>query len=203
MSNIEYYLVKRALTQKEEDCGDTGIIKEFRGQCFLALVDVLGHGKEAHAVALSAQKYLERNHRQEPVDVMEGLHAALKGTRGAVAALCRLDTETGKLIYVGVGNITVRVLGPRNYRFVSRGGIIGYMMSTPKVQTLDLFCGDILVMHSDGIREHFELSESPGILAGNAKSIAVGLLNQFGKKDDDASCIALRYLGDADHDRTR
>jgi hypothetical protein len=35
---------------------------------------------------------------------------------------------------------------------------------------------------------------------GNAKSIAVGLLNQFGKKNDDASCIALRYLGDTDHD---
>lgn len=200
MSRVDCYLVKRALTLKKTDCGDTGVIKEFDGQCFLALVDVLGHGSEAHDVALMAQKYLEQNYRQELVDVMQGLHACLKGTRGAVAALCRLDTKTGKLTYVGIGNITVRVLGPRNSRFVSRDGIVGYMMSTPREQNLKLFAGDALVMYSDGIKEHFELSESPGILTGTAKSIAVGLLNQFGKKNDDASCIALRYLGDTDHD---
>lgn len=200
MSRVDCYMVKRALTLRETDCGDTGVIKEFDGQCFLALVDVLGHGSEAHAVALSAQKYLEQNYRQELIDVMEGLHACLRGTRGAVAALCRLDTETGKLIYVGIGNITVRVLGPKNSRFVSRDGIVGYIMSNLKVQTLKLFAGDVLVMYSDGIKEHFELSESPGILRDTAKSIALGLLNQFGKKNDDASCIALKYLGDTAHD---
>ncbi|MBW2428834.1 MAG: SpoIIE family protein phosphatase [Deltaproteobacteria bacterium] len=200
MSKVDYYLVKRALTLRENDCGDTGIIQEFNGQCFLALVDVLGHGSEAHAVALRAQKYLRQNYRQELIAVMDGLHECLRGTRGAVAALCRLDTETGELIYVGVGNITVRVLGPRNSRFVSRDGIVGYTMSTLKAQTLKLFAGDVLVMYSDGIKEHFEPSDCRGILMGNAKSIAVGLLNQFGKKNDDASCIALRYLGDTDHD---
>lgn len=200
MPKIDYHLVKQALTQREADCGDTGVIKEFDGQCFLALVDVLGHGSEAHTAALSAQKYLEQNYRQGLIDVMKGLHAWLRGTRGAVAALCRLDVKTGNLIYVGTGNITVRVLGPRNYRFVSRDGIVGYMMSTLKEQSLKLFAGDVLVMYSDGIKEHFELSESPGILTGTAKSIAVGLLNHFGKRNDDASCIALRYLGDTDHD---
>ena len=73
-------------------------------------------------------------------------------------------------------------------------------MSTLKAQTLKLYAGDVLVMYSDGIKEHFEPSECREILMGNAKSIAVGLLNQFGKKNDDASCIALRYLGDTDHD---
>ncbi len=114
MSRVDCYLVKRALTLREADCGDTGVIKEFDGQCFLALVDVLGHGSEAHDVALIAQKYLEQNYCEELVDVMQGLHACLKGTRGAVAALCRLDTETGELIYVGIGNITVRVLGSKD-----------------------------------------------------------------------------------------
>jgi serine phosphatase RsbU (regulator of sigma subunit) len=203
MSRVDCYLVKRALTLREADCGDTGVIKEFDGQCFLALVDVLGHGSEAHDVALIAQKYLEQNYYEELVDLMQGLHACLRGTRGAVAALCRLDTETGELIYVGIGNITVRVLGHRNARFVLGDGIVGYMMTTPRVQNLKLFAGDVLVMYSDGIKEHFELSEYPGILTGTAKSIAFGLLDQFGKKNDDASCIALRYLGDIGHDRTR
>jgi serine phosphatase RsbU (regulator of sigma subunit) len=203
MSRVDCYLVKRARTLREADCGDTGVIKEFDDQCFLALVDVLGHGPEAHDVALKAQEYLEQNFTEELIDIMQGLHGCLKGTRGAVAALCCLDTETGELIYVGMGNITVRVLGPRASRFVSRDGIVGYMMSSPKEQTLKLFVGDVLVMYSDGIKEHFELSECAGILTGTAKSIAVGLLNQFGKKNDDASCIALKYFGNIDHDRTR
>jgi negative regulator of sigma-B (phosphoserine phosphatase) len=195
MSRVDCHLVKRALTLKEDECGDTGVITEFDGRCFLALVDALGHGREAHDVALMAQAYLEQHCREEPVDVMQGLHACLKGTRGAVAAICRLDTETGELIYVGMGNIIVRVLGPRAFRFVSRDGIVGYMMSTVRGQTSKLVVGDVLVMHSDGIREHLEPSECPGILTGTAKSIATGLLKQFGKENDDASCIALRYLG--------
>jgi phosphoserine phosphatase RsbX len=203
VSRVDCYLVKRALTLKEDECGDTGVIKEFDGQCFLALVDALGHGSEAHDVALKAQAYLERNCCEELVDMMQGLHACLKGTRGAVATLCRLDTTTGELIHVGIGNITVRVLGPNAFRFVSRDGVVGYMMSTVRAQTLKLFAGDVLVMHSDGIKEHFELSECPGILTGTAKSIATGLLKQFGKENDDASCIALKYLGGMRHDRAR
>ena len=203
MSRVDCHLVKRALTLKEAECGDTGVIKEFDGQCFLALVDVLGHGRDAHDVALIAQAYLEQHCREEPVSVMQGLHARLKGTRGAVAAICRLETETGELTYVGTGNIVVRLLGARAFRFVSGDGIVGYMMSTVREQTLKLRVGDVLIMHSDGIREHFELSECPGILTGTAESIAAGLLEQFGKKEDDASCIAVRYLGGMRHDQTR
>jgi len=142
-----------------------------------------------------AQTYLEQNCREEPVDVMKGLHAHLKGTRGAVAAICRLNTGTGELTYVGVGNITVRVLGPRAFRLLSGDGIVGYMISTAREQKSTLLVGEVLVMYSDGIRDHFELYECAGILTGGAKAIASGLLQQFGKEDDDASCIALRYLG--------
>jgi negative regulator of sigma-B (phosphoserine phosphatase) len=195
MSRVDCHLVKRALTRREAECGDTGVIKEFDGRCFLALVDVLGHGREAHDVALTAQAYLEQNCFKEPVEVMQGLHTCLKGTRGAVAAICRLDTATGELIYVGMGNIVVRVLGPRAVRFVSRDGIIGYMMSTVKQQALKLLVGDVLVMYSDGIKEHFELSGRPDLLSGSAESIASALFEQFWKQNDDASCIVLRYLG--------
>jgi len=192
---VDCHLVKRALTRREAECGDTGVIKEVDNRCFLALVDVLGHGREAHAVALTAQAYLEQNCFKEPVEVMQGLHACLKGTRGAVAAICRLDIATGELAYAGMGNIVVRVLGPRAARFVSRDGVVGYMISTVKQQAVKLLAGDVLVMHSDGIKEHFELSGRPDILSGSAKSIATALLEQFWKQNDDASCIVLRYLG--------
>jgi serine/threonine protein phosphatase PrpC len=140
-----------------------------------------------------AEQYLEQNHHQNLVELMNGLHTCLKGTRGAVAAFVRLELETGDLKYVGMGNITVRVLGPRASRFVSRDGILGYMISKPREETIRLFVGDVLVMYSDGVREHFESYECASLLTGTAETIAVGLIRRFGKGDDDASCIALRY----------
>jgi hypothetical protein len=105
-----------------------------------------------------------------------------------------MDIDTGDLMYVGVGNIAVKILGPRAFSFVPRDGVIGYVMPTPREQHRKLYAGDTLVMYSDGIKEHFDPLDCSGLLNGTAESIAGGLLQQFGKKDDDASCIALRYL---------
>ena len=193
MPQADCYLATSSLTGKDDECGDTGVIRESDGAKFLALVDVLGHGGPAREVAVLAEQYLERNHHEDLVELMNGLHACLKGTRGAVAAFSRLDLETGELKYVGMGNITVRVLGPRASRFVSRDGILGYMISKPREETTRLFVGDVLVMYSDGVREHFESYECASLLTGAAETIAAGLIRCFGKGNDDASCIALRY----------
>ena len=187
-------MTKNSLMGKNCECGDTGLIRESDGERFLALVDALGHGKLAHEVAVLAEEYLETNHRNNLVELMEGLHVYLKGTRGAVAAFCRLDLMTGELRYTGMGNITVRVLGPHASKFVSREGILGYMISTPREETLKLSAGNVLLMYSDGIREHIDICEYPQLLTGTASAIATNLIGRFGKGDDDASCIVLRYM---------
>ena len=143
-----------------------------------------------------AKQFLEQHCHEGLENVMQGLHLCLKGTRGAVAALCRLHIATGSLGFVGVGNISTKVLGPHPLRMVPRDGIVGYMMMSPKEQTVKLYLGDILVMHSDGIKENIDTFEYAGLLKGKAQSIASGLLNQFGKKEDDASCLVLRYYND-------
>ncbi|MBI5589717.1 MAG: SpoIIE family protein phosphatase [Deltaproteobacteria bacterium] len=193
MGSVDYHLVLRALLGAPTECGDTGIIRTYDSQCFLGLVDALGHGKEAYRIACLAHDYLERNFHDDLVMMMKGLHEHLKGTRGIVAALCRMDINTGELLYVGVGNICVKIMGPRAFTFVPRDGIIGYVIPTPCEQHRRLYSGDTLVMYSDGIREHFDPLDCAGLFSGSAQSIASGLLRQFGKKDDDASCIALRY----------
>lgn len=196
MPKVDCHLSMRPLLEEDRQCGDVGLIKEFDEQCFVALVDALGHGAGAYEVALMAKQFLEEHCHGALEEVMQGLHRCLKGTRGAVAALCRLHIATGSLRFVGVGNISTRVLGPHAFRMVPWDGIVGYMMTPPKEQTAKLYAGDILVMHSDGIKEHFDTFEYTGLLRGTAKSIASGLLNQFGKKDDDASCLVLRYYND-------
>lgn len=189
---IDTHLLKRALTGPENECGDAGVIRISYDRCFLALMDVLGHGREAHKVAVVGEKYLQENHESELVELMNGLHTCLKGSRGAVAALCRLDRKAGDMEFVGVGNITARLYGASPVTFVSRDGVIGYRMPTPKKQRAKVSPGDILILNSDGIKERFDPIFYPDLLNGSAKKIAADLMDRLGKDSDDASCIVLR-----------
>ncbi|MBF0481582.1 MAG: SpoIIE family protein phosphatase [Desulfovibrionaceae bacterium] len=192
MPNADCRLVTRALSGLPDECGDAGVIVDSGGQCFLALIDVLGHGPQAHEVALAAVEFLKQNSMMELTDLMSALHGRLKGTRGAVVTLGRFDRETGALGLVGVGNITARLFGGEAVRLLGRDGIVGYSMPTPRRLDLTMFPGDVLMLYSDGVREHFELFDRPGLLLGNAAAIAGEVLAHFGKGDDDASCLILR-----------
>ncbi|MCT4619195.1 MAG: SpoIIE family protein phosphatase [Marinisporobacter sp.] len=193
MRNIDLGMTFRALLGDESECGDIGVIQEYDHQCFLALIDVLGHGSEARKIALSAKKYLKNNYRMDLTDMINGLHEHLKGTRGAVAAVCHLDILTGELTYVGIGNITVRIFGTKPTRLIPKDGTIGYRMRKPQKHRMKLYPGDTILMHSDGIKEHFDLINYVGLLRENAGSIAARILEYFWKKNDDASCIVLKY----------
>lgn len=193
MGRVDYHCVTRALLGPANECGDIGIVKVYENLCFLALFDALGHGRKAYAVACRALAYLEKNIDNNLITMMTGLHVHLNGTNGGVAALCRLNIDTGELHYVGIGNISAKIIGQATSTLVPRDGIIGYIIPTPTEQRHNLHFGDTLLLYSDGIRAHFNSLDYPGLFDGNAESIANGLLNRLGKKDDDASCIALRY----------
>ncbi len=179
----------------DDECGDTGIVKVYDEHCFMALIDVLGHGKAAFDVAILAESWLLNHYRQDRdlVEMMKGLHTHLRGSRGAVATLCRLNMATGVFTYSGIGNITMRLFGNTHQRFLSKEGIIGYKMRSPVEKQGTLHPGEILVLSSDGVKEHFNVDEFPELLMGNARDITAGFLDLLGKNNDDASCIALRY----------
>ena len=193
MHAIDSHLIKQSITGIENECGDTGVVIPYDGGCFISLVDVLGHGKEAHEVAILAETFFSENHAGDIVDIMNGFHNHLKGTRGAVAFLSSLDLSTGILTYCGIGNITAKVYGIENTSLVSRDGVIGYGPVNPKKMTMKLYPGDMLILHSDGLKTHFNREDYPGFFYGNARYIASNLINHLRKGDDDASCIVLRY----------
>lgn len=193
MPRVDHYLLKHSLMGNEDECGDAGVIIENNQTCFLALIDGVGHGSEACSAAIVARDFLLKNYGGDLVDIMNDLHACLKGSRGAVAALCRLDIASGELQHVGVGNITVRIFGSDDRRLISKDGIIGYMITNPKEQREKMYPGEILLLSSDGIKEHFDPDVHPGLLTGSAREIASKIYAKFGKNGDDASCIVLRY----------
>ncbi|WP_020589217.1 SpoIIE family protein phosphatase [Desulfobacter curvatus] len=191
--SIDFHIEKKALTGEPDECGDIGFIKTYDNFCFLALVDVLGHGKPAAQVALLSKDYLAQNYTKQLTDIINGLHGCLRGTRGAVVAACRLDIDTGILQYSGMGNIHLRLFGTRQETLVTKDGIVGYMIPSPVQAQTRLLPGDILVMTSDGIKEHFDLNAYPGITTGQARDICNKFITCLGKGSDDLSCIALRF----------
>jgi serine phosphatase RsbU (regulator of sigma subunit) len=174
--------------------GDAVVIVAYRGKLLTGIVDVLGHGPEAHDVAIQAQRFLDSGLEPgDPIKLLRGLHDALRGTRGAAAGLAVFDADEGLVRYAGVGNTAIRRFGTVADRLVSVDGIIGGTMRTPREQRMRLSPRDIVVMYSDGVRDHFELSEYPTLLLGNAEKIARGVIRRFAKEHDDAACIAVRY----------
>ena len=190
---LEYHLVKRPLGN-DVSSGDTGLIREFDDKVFIAVIDVLGHGKKAQKVAGSCEAFLESHYRMDLPKMMQGLHQHIKGSRGAVAGLCHLDLKTGDLKYVGIGDTVARIFGSKSTWLISHSGVIGYMIPKPSEQRGELQSGDILVLYTDGVKTHFGLKDYPDLPDDDARTIATRIIGQFGKDHDDALCIALRYL---------
>ena len=192
MAEIDYFLIKRSLNN-DVFCGDTGIIKEFDNKVFVGIVDVLGHGKEAHEVAVICEDFFQKNYNLDLTETLKGLHESIKGSRGAVVGLSLLDLESGELQCTAMGNVTIRKFGSSNTRIISREGIVGYIMSNPRKEKMKLYDGDVLVLYTDGVKEHFDQKDYPELLAHDARTIATRIMDQFGKEHDDALCIVLKY----------
>jgi hypothetical protein len=177
----------------ERVSGDTAVISELEHGVFLGIADVLGHGPEAHAVAVIIEDYLTSHGTSDIETVMHGLHELLKGTRGAAVGLCFVEAESGIVTFVGTGNTRTKKLGSSDVTLTSKDGIVGSNMRSPRKETTRLESGDILVLTTDGIKERFSLDDLPAPQGSTPASIARLLLRRFGKDYDDAACIVLKY----------
>ena len=190
---VDYHFLKKSF-MKNEPCADLGVIKENKSDLFFAIADVAGHGDNAYRLSLVIKKYFVKNHKKNLVDIMNGLHTLLMGTRGAVAVVGLLDKKTGAVEYIGIGNISVRKFGRENIGFISNEGIIGYIIPRPEIKRLQLAPGECLFLHTDGIMNHFDVNHCTKDLFGkDAKRITEGIMKHFYRGSDDAGCIAIRY----------
>jgi serine phosphatase RsbU (regulator of sigma subunit) len=189
--NYEYGVKVRPFLG-ERVSGDAGIVIEEPDGLFLAIIDVLGHGPEAHEVAVSITEFLERENRSDLCRVLVALDKHLRGTRGAAVGLARIDKDSNRLRYAGIGNTVIRRIGSEPSRLVSRDGTLGHIMRTPREEELEIGRRDVILLYSDGIQDHFDLGEYPSLPRDSARAIAQNIVRLFGKPHDDATCIALR-----------
>jgi len=173
--------------------GDAVVIRPLEQGLFVAIVDVLGHGPEAHELTHVIDAYLARYGSADVSGLMTRLHQHLIGTRGAAVGLCAIDTAAGRIDYAGIGNTVMRRFGKVESRLVSQDGVLGQNMRTPLAQTLQLDPGDVIVLYTDGVSDRFTSNDYPGVLRHAPKEVASNIVQRFGKNHDDAACVAVRY----------
>ncbi|MGA9522151.1 MAG: SpoIIE family protein phosphatase [Myxococcaceae bacterium] len=189
-SRIEVGVAQRPL-RGESVCGDAYGVVERDDLVCIALADGLGHGPDA---AVPAVRFCERVHSspQAPLaQLFASAHHDLSGTRGAAAAILRLNKLERSLEFAALGNVELRALCARPIHPVSFPGIVGQTSRrkiTPFLSPLSH--GDLLVLYTDGISKEFDLSRSA---EGSAQALAEGLLADHGVARDDATCIVVRW----------
>ena len=172
--------------------GDLVCWKQLGDSTFVLTLDATGHGREARRVAEIAERMFGSATLDDPAEFLLLLDEALRSSRGAAAAVARLDGAARCLSYAAVGNISGRLLGSGDSQLVCRDGTLGQRFRSPKLQTFELRPQDLLVMHSDGISARFSVETFPDLHTGQAQSVAAQLLERFGKMYDDAGCAVVR-----------
>ncbi|MBP6349874.1 MAG: SpoIIE family protein phosphatase [Candidatus Obscuribacter sp.] len=156
------------------------------------LVDGLGHGFEACEAAIMAVKRFKENLHLPPSAILKVMHTALRGSRGAVGAVAKIDLDRGLLHYSGLGNITGLVYNDSERKhLVSLNGTLGYENPKTLDVTVPWITGSVLVMHSDGISTRAGL-DNQIILEQSAEIIAAWLYLYHSKKLDDSTILVVK-----------
>jgi anti-sigma regulatory factor (Ser/Thr protein kinase) len=158
-----------------------------------------GRGAEATAAARVGVESFRSQAERSAQHVIEGVHDALRGTRGAAVALAELDYRSGTLRYCALGNICGAVLTPDGARqpLATVPGIAGHVMRRLQVVTAPWTAGSLLVLHSDGLSTHWSLPRYPGLSARRADVIAGVLLRDHKLVREDTTVVIARNPADS------
>ena len=184
----------------ESQSGDLYVVQELPHGALIAVVDGLGHGKEAAAAARIAVEVVGSSCKLPIIPLIQLCHARLARTRGVVMGVALLNSLEETLSWLSVGNVDgvlVRGLGtesPSRKGVVMRGGVVGQRLPPLHVETSSVAGGAILAFATDGIRSGFhELVTSDD----DPKEVSRRILTDFGRNSDDALVLVARCMGAA------
>jgi anti-sigma regulatory factor (Ser/Thr protein kinase) len=178
--------------QGEEVSGDSWGIRALPGCLLMLVADGLGHGRLASEASQEAKRVLEETRDFEPHNIVHEVHAALKKTRGAAMAIAKLDLEKSILHFAGVGNISASLVSPDSSRgLASHNGTLGQRIGRVQEFAYPWYENNILVMHSDGLSNRWDLQRYPGIWSKHPSMIAAILHRDFCRGCDDVTVFVV------------
>jgi len=177
--------------QGEVVCGDAQLVLDDGERMVVAVVDGLGHGPSA---ATASEAFLEfiAEHPDLPLDQMmlEG-STHIAGTRGAAAALVRIDRASKILTYCGIGNVHFHSAAETPMNPVSLPGIVGHRVRKVMPYEFAMPEEGRFVLCSDGISSRIHLEEYAE--KADAQTLADAVFAQHSKAHDDVTCVAVTY----------
>jgi phosphoserine phosphatase RsbX len=198
-SPLECGVAARALPG-ESSCGDLHVVQPVPDGVLVAVLDGLGHGREA-ATASETASVILKAHAEEPViPLLMRCHAALRSTRGVVMSLASIQISHGLMTWLGIGNVQAMLLRWESKpvwleeSLLLRSGVVGIQLPPSlRAEVLTVFPGDLLVFATDGIRSNFGRE-----LVWNVppQGAAENILARHGLITDDALVLVARYLPD-------
>jgi anti-sigma regulatory factor (Ser/Thr protein kinase) len=180
----------------DEPCGDGWDVARLRDRTVILVVDGLGHGPEAAKVPREAIRIFRKDPNGEPAEILRTRHAALRSTRGGVAAAAVIDEDRGRVTYAGAGNISGRIItGSVTQKMVSLNGTLGDQIRKFQEFSYPWDAEALLIMHSDGLTGHWDLEDYPGLARKPPALIAGVLYRDHTRGGDDVTVLALKPAG--------
>ena len=148
------------------------------------MIDGLGHGYDAQVASLAAIKYLSEVALDTPFeDLMQSLHASMRGTRGAAGTVC-ISSGTD-FVACSVGNVELRPVRAE-IPLISSAGILGVRVQKFRICRTQISRACRLVMFSDGISNPTSINEFQNV---SPKPACEGLLLRHRRTYDDATVL--------------
>jgi anti-sigma regulatory factor (Ser/Thr protein kinase) len=176
----------------ESVSGDNWAVAKSGDRSLILVVDGLGHGPMAAAAASVAVRVFRQVHHSLK-EMVQAMHEAMRQTRGAALAVAQIDWQSQTVQYVGIGNISATIHSPLgNCRMVSNNGTVGHEMRKIQEFTYPWQREGILIMHSDGLGTHWDLSHYRGLATKHPSLIAGVLYRDFNRGRDDVTVLVAR-----------
>jgi anti-sigma regulatory factor (Ser/Thr protein kinase) len=178
----------------EKLCGDGWAVSEGRDRSSVLIVDGLGHGPAAFEVARRALRAFAEHAAEPPEPLLNLLDKALHTTRGAVAAVTEVDWTRRQVRYAGAGNIAGTLVTGEGQGFglVSQPGTLGQGLARVQEVIRPWPDDGLLILHSDGLSNRWELEGYPGLTRKHPSLIAGVLYRDFASRRDDVVVLVAR-----------
>jgi serine phosphatase RsbU (regulator of sigma subunit) len=175
----------------ETVCGDAYAVIDQGSTIVVAVADGLGHGELAAVASRNAIAFVQANVHLTPMALVEACHAALRGTRGAVLAVVKIDRAGKTLTHAGLGNVETRIVGVAKTHYpVTVNGIAGQQARPFREASFPFYPGDLLIMHTDGISERFITNTASRRL--DPQTLANRIAQEHGNSLDDQLLLIVR-----------
>lgn len=177
----------------EEISGDSWAMRDEGAISLFIVADGLGHGVHAAEASAEAISAFRKSTDTDPTLILQRVHRALRGTRGAAVAIAQIDRNQRRVRYAGIGNIAGIVASQAKSQYmISHNGTAGHEATRFQEFVYPFPESSVLIMHSDGLTTSWNLQSYPGLLTHHPSVIAGTLYRDASRNRDDVCVIAAK-----------